>query len=195
MTADSHTTGSVTADRTPIHTRTVTYSSHARPDGRFDIECRIEDRRHFPFKPLEGPVKDADTPFHGIGVTLTVDETLCVTGIAAWLTATPFPECHGAVTPLQSLVGLRLGRGWRQAVDGVLSRSASCTHMREMLYAVPSAAIQAIPSYRALQAGDRWPPPINDSQSRPHFIGGCVSWRQDGDVVRRHFPALHRKDA
>lgn len=102
--------------------------------------------------------------------------------------ATPFNECAEAPIPLQKLVGLTLARGWRKAVDSALERTSGCTNMREMLYAAPSAAIQAIPGYRAYRDGKRRPPEFASTDAVPHFVGGCVSWRKDGTVVLRQYP-------
>jgi hypothetical protein len=181
------------AARTPVHTRSIACTSYRRADGLWDIEARIEDRKHYAFSMLEGGPIPADAPYHGMQVTFTVDDRLKVVRVVGEMPAIPFEECRDAPAPLQRLVGLTLGRGWRKAVDAALGRSGSCTHMREMLYLVPSAAIQAIPGYGHHMSGRRWPPEIPATTTEPpHFIGGCVSWRQDGAVVLRHYPQFHK---
>ena len=121
-----------------------------------------------------------------------VDDGLRVVQANASMDATPFNECAAAPIPLRKLVGNTLARGWHKAVDASLERLSSCTHMREMLYAAPSAAIQAIPGYRAHRDGTRWPPVFSSTDPVPHFVGGCVSWRQDGAVILRQYPQFYK---
>jgi hypothetical protein len=65
--------------------------------------------------------------------------------------------------------------------------TAGCTHMRELLVNLATAAIQGIPGYRDQQWRDRGLSPLRDDQA-PHFIGGCMTWRRDGPAVRRLMP-------
>lgn len=178
--------------RIAAHTRTITCTSYVRDDGLWDVEARIEDRKHYEHAMLERGTLKVDAPYHSIGVTLTVDDRLTVIAVDGDMSATPFDECQAALDPLPGLVGATLGRGWRKAVDAALSRSCACTHMREMLYTVASAAIQAIPGYPVQVAGGRWPPEDSPTKAQPAFIGGCVSWREDGPVVGRHYPRFHK---
>lgn len=178
--------------RKPIHTRAIRFVSYQRDDGLWDVEGTIEDSKHYPFSLLERADIPAGAPYHGMRVTLTVDDHLRVVAAMGSMDATPFGECSVATKPLQKLVGHTLGRGWRKALDEALDRANACTHMREMLAVMPSAAIQAIPGYRRQIAGERWPPDFPADQKPPAFMGGCVSWGLDGPVVMRHYPQFHK---
>jgi|HigsolmetaAR204D_1030405.scaffolds.fasta_scaffold05441_2 Protein of unknown function (DUF2889). len=182
-----------TAERTATHTRTTTCTSYHRPDGLWDIEIKVEDVKHYDHTMLERGRLSAGTPYHSIGVQLVVDDKLEIKAATGTMDSTPFGECLAATQPLRNLVGATLGRGWRKSVDQALERSHSCTHMREMLYTVASAAIQAIPGYLPQISGKRWPPEFAEGTTAPAFIDGCVSWRQDGEVVLRHYPQFYKR--
>ncbi len=179
-------------DRVPVHTRSIGFTTYRRADGLWDVEARIEDCKHYAHAMLERPAIPAGSPYHSIGVTLTVDDSLTIVAVAGDMRAAPFGECQAAVDPLPALVGRTLGRGWRKTVDEALARHCSCTHMREMLHAIATAAMQAIPGYARQIAGRPWPPVDALTATPPGFIGGCVSWREDGPVVQRHYPQFQQ---
>jgi len=178
--------------RQAVHTRTITCTSFYRSDGNWDIEAKVEDVKHFDLAMLERSRIPKGEPYHSIAVHLVVDQSLTILEAFGQMNSVPFGTCQAAVQPLRGLIGAALGRGWRKAVDQALVRDESCTHMREMLYTVATAAIQAIPGYRAQVRGDRWPPELPEGAPPPHFVGGCLSWRQDGEVVLRHYPQFYK---
>ena len=178
--------------RRAAHTRTITCTSYHRPDGNWDVEATVEDVKHFDLAMLERSRIPAGEPYHSISVHLVVNQALKILDADGQMNSVPFRTCQGAVPPLQGLVGATLGRGWRKSVDQALAREESCTHMREMLYTMATAAIQAIPGFAAQVRGDRWPPEYPEGTPPPPFVGGCLSWRQDGEVVLRHYPQFYQ---
>ncbi|MGE4242433.1 DUF2889 domain-containing protein [Ramlibacter sp.] len=181
------------AERKRLHTRTVVCDTFQRDDGLFDVEARIEDRKHYEFSMLErGPYAPGE-PYHSIGVNLVVDGRMKIVAVGTDMAAHPFDECKQAAPPAQKLVGATLGRGWRKAVDEAVGGAAGCTHMREMLYAMASSAIQAIPTYARLGARATPPDPAGMPAKPPPFIDGCHSWRSDGRPVVTWFPMYAKK--
>lgn len=179
--------------RIAAHTRTTTCTSYYRSDGHWDIEAKIEDIKHYDHTMLERSLVPAGVPYHSISVHLVTNDKLEILAVDGKMSSAPFGECQQAVTPLQGLVGATLGRGWRKSVDNALARNQSCTHMREMLYTIASAAIQAIPGYSVQINGKRWPPIIREGSPKPAFVGGCLSWREDSEVVLRHYPQFYKR--
>jgi hypothetical protein len=51
-------------DRTPLHTRTLTFRGFARPDGLWDMEGELHDSKHYDYDSSHGPRKagTADPP-------------------------------------------------------------------------------------------------------------------------------------
>jgi hypothetical protein len=187
----SETLGS--SPRTPVHSRKVTTDIFAREDGLFDVECRMQDWKHYDLTLIERGLIPAFSPYHNIAVTLVVNDALSIVSATASMDSLPFSQCNAATAPVANLVGVTMGQGWRKAVDKAIRRTEGCTHMREMLYSAATAVIQAVPGYKHQVTGTTWPLPQSAMTTPPRFIGGCASWREDGPVVLRHYPRFYKK--
>lgn len=96
--------------------------------------------------------------------------------------AGPCGAACGAITPdYAQLVGLKIARGYRDAIRRLFGRTAGCTHMNELAMAMGTAAIQAM--WKDLRAGD---------DTRPGHIDGCHALKSEGPQVARFFPRWHR---
>ena len=49
---------------------------------------------------------------------------------------------------MQQMIGVTMGPGWRQAIERALGGVRGCTHLRELLFNMATAAYQTIPAYR-----------------------------------------------
>ncbi|SCK10470.1 Protein of unknown function [Variovorax sp. HW608] len=172
--------------RVALHSRQISFQSFARPDGLWDVEGSLRDVKEVRIeRPSLPPLMPGDT-VHDMHVRVTVDDDLRIVAIAARLAAAPFDECQMTRDAVQRLVGRQLGRGWHGALQEVMGGVQGCTHLRELLQALATAAIQGISVYRDQRRRDS--APWGDITVVPHFVGGCMSWRQDGPVVRRLLP-------
>ncbi len=55
----------------------------------------------------------------------------------------PYPGfCTGAVAPLESLAGLRIGRGFRKRAGELLGGAASCNHLHTLINDMAASAFQ-----------------------------------------------------
>ena len=92
------------------------------------------------------------------------------------------PECPSVIPPMDALIGARIGTGWRKIIETHLGGIKGCTHLRELLNNIATAAYQAIPG--ALFDPDQNKPPL--------YLGGCKSWDFDGPVVMRVYPQFYQ---
>jgi len=173
--------------RTPLHTRAVTYRGFSRSDGLWDIEGRLVDTKDYAYERFEGGRLEPGLPAHHMFVRLTVDDALKIVNIETDMLATPFGECLKVAEPMRRLIGATLGQGWRKTIDATVGSVAGCTHLRELLFNMATAAIQTIPPYLHHQRRERGEAPTQDAQA-PLYIGQCLSWRRDGPVVQRVYP-------
>lgn len=173
------------------HTRSVVYSGFEREDGLWDIEAALTDVKTYNFIiPSQGPL-EAGQPIHGLNIRLTVDNDFKIHDVITDMAHIPHPECDRAPLNMHKLVGCTLGSGWRKTIDAHIGGVAGCTHLREMLFNMATAAYQTIPSarqFRAQQAGLPEPVPT----SPPPHVGKCMSWAFDGPVVERYYPMFFR---
>ena len=90
--------------------------------------------------------------------------------------------------------GLRMGAGWRKLINEHVGGTAGCTHLREMLFNMATAAFQTLPSgqwqRRELRGEDH--PPM---QEPAFFLNQCHSWAYDSPTVQRSYPMFYRPKA
>ena len=173
--------------RSQLHTRAVVFRGYHREDGLWDIEAELSDTKTYALERAERGAMPPGTPIHGMSIRVTVDDQLTIRAIASAMDHTPFDECQQGSDPMQQMVGVTMGPGWRQAIERALGGIRGCTHLRELLFNMATAAYQTIPSYRERlrrQAGL----PQSDSAAPPYHLGKCIAWDFDGPVVQRHHP-------
>jgi hypothetical protein len=178
--------------RRPVHTRRLRFEGFLRDDGLWDIDCELEDVKANPSKLAGRGLVPAGEPMHLLRVRLTLDDHLTVRAVQTAMAAAPFPECQqAAAEPMQKLVGLTMGPGWRKAIEHAIGGVAGCTHYRELVFNAGTAAFQMIPYHKASQGGQRSDLPGPGSKP-PYFMGKCLGWSFEGPVVQRLTPHFYR---
>jgi hypothetical protein len=172
-----------------FHTRQVTFHGYHRDDGLWDIEAELLDTKARDWPSYEQGVQPPDAPIHHMLARLTLDDGLIVVAIEASMRSTPFAECMGSLPGLQKLVGARVASGWRKAIDTCLGSTAGCTHMREMLISMGTAAFQTLSRGNTKSSDSK--PVVLVTRPPPH-LGQCMAWDFDGPVVERHRPEFYR---
>jgi hypothetical protein len=174
-------------DREFLNLRTIEMRGYRRPDGLYDIEGRMTDRRQYDHVPGEiGTLLPAGEALHDMWVRLTLDERLTVQAVEAVTDSSPYAICREATASMQGIVGLRIARGWAQTVKDALPPTDACTHLREILTPMATAAFQTIsPDRRRRGTVDRM------SQG-DRLVGTCIAYRPEGEIVAIRFPE-HKK--
>ncbi|MBN9372531.1 DUF2889 domain-containing protein [Hydrogenophaga sp. YM1] len=170
------------APRTPMHTRRVTYQGFRRDDGLWDIEGELHDSKPFDFEIRGEGHWAADEPIHHMRIRVTYGEDMVIRDIAVAMDAFPHGPCPSILPNMRRMVGEVLGKGWRQTIQRHLGHTDGCTHLRELLYNLATAAMQT-------RAGSFAPP--GDGRPPAH-LGQCVSWDFDGPVVEKVYPMFFR---
>jgi hypothetical protein len=173
--------------RKPLHTRVVSFNGFEREDGLWDIDANLRDSRHYPTLAVEKGVVAAGDAVHDMYVRVTVDDDLVIRAIAASMASVPFGECPAALDPLQALVGCTLGPGWHKVLSDTLGGVKSCTHIRELLFNLATAAYQTIPVRRAVVRFGG-PNTLAPGAGPSFHMGKCKSWDFNGAVIARHYP-------
>jgi hypothetical protein len=115
-------------------------------------------------------------------IRVTVNEQLVIQDIEVSMDAHPHPECPAVVPPMDALIGVKLGKGWRKTIETHIGGIQGCTHLRDLLNNLATAAFQSIP-------GALFDP---DEKKPPPFLGKCKSWDFDGPVVMRVYPQFYQ---
>lgn len=175
------------APRKHLHTRQVRFDGYYREDGLWDIEARLTDTKAYAWRSADKGVLPPGTPVHDMLIRLTLDDALTIKAIATGMPSTPLGECGQAADPMQVMVGQTIGPGWRVTIEKHLGGVKGCTHLRELLFNMATAAYQAIPGYRAHMRREAGLP-RHDGDQPPFFLGKCLGWDFDGPAVQRHYP-------
>ncbi|MES3000826.1 MAG: DUF2889 domain-containing protein [Pseudomonadota bacterium] len=174
--------------RKHIHTRNVVYRGYQRDDGLWDIDAEMSDTKPYALDRSDRGHIPAGTPVHGMSIRLTIDDSYIIREIVAVQDNRPFGECDASVAPMQRMVGVKIGAGWRKAVEQALGNSKGCTHLREMLFNMATAAFQAIPVYLVQLRVEAGLPEKEPSDKPPAHLGQCIAWDFDGALVARKYP-------
>lgn len=169
--------------RAPRHHRRVHYYGYERDDGLWDIEGELHDSKmqDTPSFRNQG-IHLAGEPIHHMWLRVTVNRELVVQAIEVAMDTYPLRDCPQAEPALQALVGHSMARGWRHAIQQHLGGVASCTHLRELLFNLATAAFQTLPA--AFTPADADEP--------PRHLGQCTGWNLEGNGVRLYFPKFYR---
>lgn len=173
--------------RTPLHTRQVRFDGFHREDGLWDIDATITDTKAYVWHSADMGDQPPGTPVHDMAIRVTLDDTMTIRAIATAMPGTPHGECTQAQDPMQRMVGQTMGPGWRMTIDKTLGGVRGCTHLRELLFNMATAAFQTIPGYRSHLRRLAGEPSRSDGQP-PFYLGKCMGWDFNGPVVQRHYP-------
>lgn len=171
------------APRTLKHVRRVNYQGFEREDGLWDIEGELHDSKAFDVTSFRngGTLRPAGTAIHHMWLRVTVNLQLEVQAIDVAMDSHPLKGCTEAEAALQRMVGCTMGRGWRQAIQKNLGGVQSCTHLRELLFNLATAAFQSVPAVFA----------ASDPADPPRHLGQCTGWSFDGNGVKEYFPQFY----
>lgn len=176
MSAARRETGAPAPHPLPLHVRTIRIDAvEADPDGvpALRVHGSLEDRR--PRGAPPGLRHDGDV-IHRMAVTLAVTwPELAIAAIEGTMATAPYGVCPEALPSLQSLVGVRVGRGFTRAVNERIGRARGCTHVTALILAMGPVVRQgAGVAFGFSTAGARG--------STPWFIDSCQAWRAGGPL-------------
>lgn len=173
--------------REELHFRRIDMRGFRRPDGLYEIEGCIVDRKPHEFAPNNGGrAVAAGEPIHDMGVRLVFDESMLIHEVHTFSADFPYPHCPEGGKVLQALTGVRLSGGWAKEVRARIPVADSCTHLREILMPMASAAFQSLTMLRLNQ------PPRLDAEGRPLKIDSCYAYGRQRELVRVRYPAHYR---
>ena len=171
--------------REEIHCRTIQMRGYRREDGLYDIEGRITDVKTHPFSSIGGRSVEPGSPLHDMWVRLVIDEDMLVIDVQAITDASPYAACPGAAPGLSAIKGERLAKGWRAAIAKKLAGVDGCTHIKELLKAMGSAAYQSLTPIRKAREA------VIHDKRRPASLNSCLAHASDGDLVLFRWPEFH----
>ena len=177
--------------REVLHFRAIEMTGSRRPDGLYEVEGRVTDRKTTRMGPmLSGRIVEPMEPLHDMGVRIVFDEDLTVHDVDTFTDASPHGRpCAEGGASLQTLKGLSMKKGWGKAVRDRLSGARSCTHLMELLGPLATVAFQTLAALRVERARQAGVP------LRRTRVDTCYALAADGDLVKTYIPDLYRPRA
>ena len=170
-----------------VSTRETLFRCFRRDDGLWDVEGELRDYKEEAFSVRSGGRHwQAGEFIHHMLIRATIDDEMKLHAIEAVMEARPHGICNEAVDGMQRMVGHTMARGWRKAIDQHLGKVQGCTHMRELLFNMATAAFQALETTRLAAADPDAPPP---------YLGTCRTWDVSSPVVEAVFPLFYQPPA
>ena len=168
----------------PAHVRTIQIdAAELDPEdapARLRVHGVLEDRRP---RGVPDWLQHEGDVIHRMEVMLTVRHPdLTITAVETRMSAFPHPGiCPDALPAVQSLVGLRVDRGFTRAVNERLGRDKGCTHLTALILAMGPVVRQGAGAAFGFGRG-RSP---EGARERPWFINSCQAWREGGPLHTR----------
>lgn len=174
-------------NRSRLHLRTTVFEGWRRDDGLVDIEARMTDVKDHDAMLASG-TRPSGEPIHDMRVRVTLDRKFTVVDIAASSDAVPYPGgCESIAPSYRQLIGLNLVKGFRREVTARLGTVKGCSHLTELVFGLPTAAIQTFVSLKKeidLQ-----------TDKKPFQLDSCHALETSSETVRRYYPKWFRADA
>ncbi len=113
---------------------------------------------------------------------------MIIRAIHTSIRAYPYAQCVRGGESLQALVGLRIGPGWSSELRKRLPPGDTCTHLKEVMVPLASAAFQTVYSVSTLRVAEV------DASGKPRKIDSCYAYGASRELVRIHWPSFHRPE-
>jgi hypothetical protein len=173
--------------REPLHHRQIDMRVYKRSDGLFEASAHLTDTKSRDFKPHAGDhTFRTGSPIHDMGVTLIFDIDMTVRSVETFMASHPYVSCPGGGDSLNALIGVRIGAGWNSKVRAMLPNCDTCTHLKELLTPLATAAIQGMVGLRTSSLEHR------DSDGKPSKIDSCYGYSATRELVKIHWPEYYR---
>ncbi|MGE4238861.1 DUF2889 domain-containing protein [Ramlibacter sp.] len=175
--------------REDLHFRRIDFRGCKRSDGLYEIVARLTDRKPYDFLP---PSRDewipANDPIHDHEIRVLFDKDMVIRDIDSTMHVWPYVSCPGGGGTLKNFIGVTIGRGWNNEVRSRLPNADTCTHFKEMMIPLATAAIQTMVTQRdpaSLHA--------TDANGRPVKIDACHAYGESRELVLKLWPKFHKK--
>ena len=170
-----------------IHKRKVECYSYRREDNLWDIEGHLTDTKTYDFSNMDRGSVQAGEPVHEMWLRITVDDDLVIHSTEASTEYGPFNICPGATPNFSKIKNIKIGPGFRAAVNKLVGGSLGCTHLRELLGPMATTAFQTIVPIRSKRT--------NGNAAKNHsLLGSCHAYARGSEVVKRLWPELEQPD-
>lgn len=172
----------VTRER--VHSRRIVVDGYTRSDGLLELEAMLEDVKDRDY-PIASGLRRRGEPVHQMRVRVALDAEFNIVEAEACSDWVPYPgACDTIGDAYGRLVGLNLVRGFRRTVGEMFGDIRGCSHLTELLFSLPTAAIQTFATFRRDN---------EDTGEKPFQLDRCHALETSSETVRRYYPRWYVK--
>lgn len=173
------------APRDHIHTRSIQCTGYKRKDGLWDIDGYMTDTKSYTFDSIDREHIASGEPIHHMIMRITIDDDMVIQSAEASTEFAPYHICGDISDNFAQLKGLKIGPGWRRAVNQAMGGTHGCTHLRDLLIGP-----LAVTAYQTIVPMRRRANPDTTPTRRPAIIGTCHAYAPNGPIVERMWPSF-----
>ncbi|PKL38215.1 MAG: hypothetical protein CVV44_13700 [Spirochaetae bacterium HGW-Spirochaetae-1] len=186
----------VTTNRECIQERIITVTTYDAGPGYAVVEGRLVDNRYKENHLVTGEKRPKGI-FHNMSVRLLIDMgTMKIVDVEVHMIKTPRKDCLKIENSLRKIEGESIVKGFTGRVQELLGREKGCAHLRTLLIAMSSGAIQGTYAIRAQKPLD-YSIIAGNKDIENYFLGTllntCYLWRQDGDEYKKVISLLEKE--
>lgn len=165
--------------RERVHRRRIVVDGYRRTDGLLELDALLEDVKDVDY-PLASGVRPAGEPVHALWIRVTLDSTFTIVDAVANSDRVPYPGGCDTIAPAyKALIGLNLVSGFRRTVTEMFGEVRGCSHLTELLFSLPTAAIQTFATFKREN---------EDTGEKPFQLDRCHALETSTETVRRYYP-------
>lgn len=170
--------------RRRVHRRSIVVDGYLREDGLLELEATLTDLKEDDY-PLASSLRKAGEPIHQMHVRVTLDAEFTIVEAQAESAWVPYVgSCESVAPSYRQLIGLNLLKGFRRDVGALFAGIKGCTHLTELLYSLPTAAIQTWATFMNRE---------DDGGKKPFQLDGCHALdTTSSPVVATYYPRWYR---
>jgi hypothetical protein len=174
-------------ERELLHQRELRFRGYKRSDGLYEIEGRVLDTKPLDFSiPNGGRLIEAYRPIHDLSVCIVFKKNMEIVAVNSNPQSYPYHDCQFGGRQLENLIGARIGPGWQRTIRERIPKKDVCTHLRELLIPLASAAIQSMHLEREIEAYKV------DENGQPIRLNSCLAYNESGALVREYWPEFYK---
>ena len=165
-----------------IHKRNIEVSTFETDADDLIVEGILKDDLLIPYCDSYGKLRLPHTIHHMV-IRMRIETAFFqILDIEADMRAFPHEGCDETAKSLEQMKGMKIAPGFSEQVKRVMGGTRSCSHLKTLVLAISSAAVQGIWVYwNQGQKADGKPPELMNS----YVIDTCRMWRKDGPLARR----------
>lgn len=176
--------------RKHVHTRAIDYRGYEREDGLWDIEAHMTDTKTYTFSNKWRGEVQAGEPLHEMLLRVTIDDNFEILDVYAHTEYSPFEMCPNITPNYKSLIGIKMGPGWRKAIRMKVGGVKGCTHLTELLFPMATVAMQTVWPLRRKPKNKKGSKEKKSGQ-RPVILDTCHAWASSSPVVKEISPKYY----